>query len=35
MSVSTRKIGYYYMDFTESDTGERSFDKDLFKGVFL
>ena len=33
MSVPTRKIGYYYMDFTESDTGERSFDKDLFKRV--
>ena len=33
MSVPTRKLGYYYMDFTESDTGERAFDKDLFKRV--
>ena len=33
MSVPTRRIGYYYMDFIESNTGERSFDKDLFKRV--
>ena len=31
MSIPTRKIGYYYMDFTEVDTDDRSFDKDLFK----
>lgn len=25
MSVPTRRIGYYFMDFTELDTDERTF----------
>lgn len=35
MSVPTRKIGYYFMDFTEIDSEERTFDKELFKRLLL
>ena len=35
MSVPTRRIGYYFMDFTELDTDERTFDKDLFKRLLV
>ena len=31
MSIPTRKIGYYFMDFTEINTEDRTFDKELFK----
>ncbi len=35
MSEPTRRIGYYFMDFTEIDTDERTFDKDLFKRLLV
>ena len=35
MSVPTIRIGYYFMDFTELDTDERTFDKDLFKRLLV
>ena len=35
MSIPTRKIGYYFMDFTEIDSEERTFDKELFKRLLL